>query len=164
MKYNFPLDPESTSSQQQLLLFHSPEDSSATAEDSSVAAAITRRRSPTMETAATSVPTSHWSDMTANSPVHWPAAATTRTSASSANRIPAAMTTSQTDLRSTNYGSAAGAAAVPVVTLRKATSLFSNMNLCLPPPTPRGAGFAAATAAAAATAQLLLPSEHEPGK
>jgi hypothetical protein len=133
-----PEDPESASSQQQLLLHHS---SLEDAEESS----------PTRRPADEAADPSYWPKTAAVGPSFWPSAAAASWSAAAPNGETGATITasaSQTDLNR------ASPAVVPA--MRKATSLFSNMNLCSQtgPPHP-GAGIAA---------PLLPPSALESGE
>jgi hypothetical protein len=127
-------------------------------------ATTTRRRSPATEsppassvhrpptgTAFDGKPFANWPPLAAKT-----ATAVMPTSAKTASA-------SQTDLRATLDNINGG----DVVAIRKATSLYSNMNLCLPPPAPRGASVAASTAAAtndSLALQLLLPATDVHGK
>ncbi len=123
-----PEDPESASSQQQLLLHHS---SLEDAEESS----------PTRRHNDEAADPSYWPKTAAVGPSYWPAAAATVSaswSAAAPNGETAATmkaSASQTDLNR--------ASPVVVPAMRKATSLFSNMNLCSQTAPHCGAGIAA---------------------
>jgi hypothetical protein len=119
-----PEDPESASSQQQLLLHHS---SLEDTEESSPA------RRPNDEAADPS----YWPKSAAAGPSYWPAAAASWSAAATNNETGMTMTASasQTDLNR--------ASPVVVPAMRKATSLFSNMNLCSQTGPHCGAGIAA---------------------
>lgn len=123
-------DPESTSSQQQLLLLHSSleeaEESSAPhSQDAAVASHWPTAATPPSHWSTAATLPAHWSTAT-EVPAHWMAA-----KLHDGPNVMKTASASQMDLnRST--------AVLP--TMRKATSVFSNMNLCSQTSKPCGAG------------------------
>jgi hypothetical protein len=127
--------------------------------DNDSPAITTRRRSPASESPSAALRSTAATTFDGKAFANWqpPAVATKAITASGKTA-----STSQTDLR----GAGVNSAGDDVVAIRKATSLFSNMNLCLPPTTLRGASVAAATADASEslTTQLLLLTTNGNGK